>query len=564
MGQALEGKVRIPGLRTPGTRRRAAAAALLGIGILVLGAALQEPLGDWWRKSTVNASLVDQVAEARQAADAARGNLLEFGEFASLAVFEQAVVGMDRGDEARARWRLAEALEEYEKARALLVRQIAEADQKRSDHEVYEGARVALASAENDRLFAQRALEDVVAKAEREAARFPQEPTPGADGEERLRHRDSRDGTQGAVALARGAYARWCAKCLPEERGADPKERASLLRSREAADRALLLRGRGRFREAADEYGTALLHYWKALAEGQRTALEALLGPVPGGAIAGLDGARGTMDRAVQMELVGQRPAEVAEGYREAERAFRDLLPPALEAATVALVADFAEHRCADCGGNGTCPACSGTKRGKGPCSHCMGTGSVDVTCPACKGGKEEPCTACHERGSRIGDCPECRARGRKPCPTCAGKALSCLFCNGTGEQACLRCNGTGRPAAGGERAPCPDCAGTGKRPCAECRGSKTRPCDTCRDAATGRALGDVLCPACEGAGKRNIPCPDCHGTARAPCSTCRGKGTVPAGCPDCPGSSGQVPVACERCGGAGTCPSCLGRGRRE
>lgn len=151
-----------------------------------------------------------------------------------------------------------------------------------------------------------------------------------------------------------------------------------------------------------------------------------------------------------------------------------------LEAARVRIVpqaeerADFIEHMCLDCRGEGQVA-----------CPRCKGQGSADAVCPKCRGAKALPCPKCNGRGSRT--CRKCNGAGsyyknkrvidrngrrstqrvRKTCP----RTVRCVACRGDGRARCPECMGKGTAAV-----PCPDCKGGKKVQCQKCEGQGRLP----------------------------------------------------------------------------------------
>lgn len=104
---------------------------------------------------------------------------------------------------------------------------------------------------------------------------------------------------------------------------------------------------------------------------------------------------------------------------------------------------------------------------GKVTCARCQGRGDLEcdatTACPSCHG--IDACTACQGTGRRTG---ARRVKDTQP----ADDRVTCRAC-GTPEAACAQCRGHGRIT-------CPTCQGTTRRECPDCEHAGTVPHERC------------------------------------------------------------------------------------
>lgn len=134
-----------------------------------------------------------------------------------------------------------------------------------------------------------------------------------------------------------------------------------------------------------------------------------------------------------------------------------------------------------------------------------------DHTCPDCNG-TGIVCSECN--GTTIVKCKACNQTGYESCNTCGG----------SGMIACHHCKGAGKLTPNGEKAPgeAPDEDAAPAAPanavtCNFCNGTGQQVCDVCHGAPS------KLCTHCQG--QLTHLCPVCNGNKN--CKTCGGTGTV-------------------------------------
>ena len=178
-------------------------------------------------------------------------------------------------------------------------------------------------------------------------------------------------------------------------------------------------------------------------------------------------------DEIRQKDIFEQRaPGCVEQVGHSLSQARRRIVPIAEERA------DFIEHRCPECNGEGLapCPTC----RGKGTvgrrCDQCAGRGQV--TCTRCGGEGMSRCGRCRGKGYRTKKKSIVSGKGKKtvsykvPCRSCGGRGLvKCKRCKGRSRCACPKCKGTGSMPV-----PCPQCQGKKKIECHKCKGQGRLP----------------------------------------------------------------------------------------